>query len=427
MTTLIDLAGGFYADLMLDASIGGFPFSVINLKTEDGRRIQAVLFPGQDRKAFQDLGQLDGEIVFTGLMVGDDAVHQAERLRNVFQRVGTMTLDHPFFDTTIQVVATKAVAIEQDVKELRVARFTATVERWLPRDPPDVDTLQGILDALADLQTQVRSWLRSVLRPLGMVLAVIGFVDQLAQTVRGTWDTLAGAAANTSLKSILAPFTASLGLVNTLPIDSAYPDAVADRMAAPSAAVAAAGTPDKPAAVAPGGSLVTPDAVDPRVTTALLLSAAATMAPADTTVPGSAVTLAAMAYALGDAVLAASDIPFQSQQDALSWQARLNLALDQAAGLAAQYAQTDPINAGPVWRALLALRAALAADMTATIGRLPAVKVFISPAAMPVWLLAMHLSGDTPDRLVAVYRDLLTRNDIAHPAFAPAGKLEVLL
>jgi hypothetical protein len=377
MSALIDLAGGFYADLMLDASIGGTPFSIINVKTEDGRRIQSVLFPGQDRKAFQDLGQLDGEIVFTGLLVGDDAVHQAERLRNVFQRTGVLTLDHPFFDATIQVVPTKPVAIEQDVKELRVARFTATVERWLARQPPAVDTLQGILDALADLQTQVRSWLRGVLRPLGMVLAVIGFVDRLAQTARGTWDTLAGTAADTSLKNVLAPFTASLGLVNTLPIDNAYPDTVADRFAAPSAAVAAAGMPAIPAAVAPGGSLGAPVAVDPRVTTALLLNAAATMAPADTTVPGSAVSLAAMAYALGDAVNAASDIPFQSQQDAIAWQVRVNAALDRCAALAAAFAQTDPIGAGPVWRALLKLRAAFAADMTATIGRLPAVKIFV--------------------------------------------------
>ena len=427
MTTLIDLAGGLYADLMLDASIGGYPFAVINLKTEDGRRIQQTLFPGQDRIAYQDLGQLDGDIVFTGLMVGDDAVHQAERLRTVFQRGGVLTLDHPFFDASIQVVPTRPVAIEQDVGELRVARFTATVGRWSPRRPPSVDTLQGILDQVADLQTQLRSWLRGILRPLGMVLGAVGALQHLTQMLRGTWDTLAAAAADTSLKNLLAPFSASLGLANTLPVDSAYPDAIADRIAAPSAAVAAACTPEVPAAVAPGGSLNTPDAMDPRVTTALLLQAAATMAPADTTATGSAVSLVAMAYALGDAVKAGSDIPFQSQQDALSWQARLNAALDRAAALAALYAQTDPINAAPVWRALLALRAALSADMTATIGRLPAVKVFANPATMPTWLLAMHLTGDNPDDLVAVYRDLLARNDIAHPAFAPAGNLEVLL
>ena len=427
MTTLLDLAGGLYADLMLDASIGGYPFAVVNLKTEDGRRIHQELFPGQDRIAYQDLGQLDGDIVFTGILVGDDAVHQAERLRSVFQAGGVLTLDHPFFDTAFAVVPVRPVAIEQDVHELRVARFTATVGRWLARQPPAVDTLQGILDAIADLQTQCRSWLRSVLRPLGLVLGVIGFVERLAQTLRGTWDVLAGAASDTSLKNLLSPFTAALSLSNTLPIDTAYPDAIADRIAGPSAAVAAAGTPAIPAAVALGGSLVTPVAVDPRVTTALLLQAAATMAPADITVPGSPVALVAMAYALGDAVLAGSDIPFQSQQDALFWQARLNAALDQAAALAALYAQTDPINAGPIWRALLALRAALAADMTVTIGRLPPVKIFANPAAMPTWLLAMHLAGDNPDRLVAVYRDLLTRNDIAHPAVAPAGNLEVLL
>ncbi len=427
MTTLVDLAGGLFADLMMDATIGGFPFSIIDTSTEDGRRIQRVLFPGQDRIAYQDLGQFDGDISFSGLIVADDAVHQMERLRSVFQGGKVLTLDIPFFDAAIQVVPLRAPKITQTVEELRVARFSCTVGRWLPREAPQADTLQGILDAISDLRVQVRGWLRTILRPVGQILAVVGYVQRLSQQLITTWDILAGAAANSSLKNILGPSLAALGVVNTLPVDARYPDIIADRLAASSAAVAAAGTPAIPSAVAPGGSLDTPVAVDARVTTALLLAVAARIAPADPAVPGSAVSLSAMACILGDAVLAGSDIPFESQQDAMSWQQRLNTALDQAAALAARYAVADPINAGPVWRALLALRAALAADMTVTIGRLPAVRTFSNPASVPTWWLAMHLAGDTPRRLTTVYLDLLTRNDIAHPAFAPAGPLEVLL
>ena len=64
--------------------------------------------------------------------------------------------------------------------------------------------------------------------------------------------------------------------------------------------------------------------------------------------------------------------------------------------------------------------------MAAVIGRLPAVVAFTSPAPVPVWLIAQHLSGDTPGDLVATYLDIVGRNNIAHPALAPAGALEVL-
>lgn len=425
--SLIDLAGGLYADLMLDASIGGFSFSIIDTGTDDGRRIQHVLFPGQDRIAFQDLGQHDGEISFSGLLIGDDAPHQAERLRTVFQAGGVLTLDIPFLDAAIQVVPVRGLSIKQTVEELRVARFTATVMRWLPRESPQTDTLQGILDAVADLKSQVRSWLRRILRPLGMVLSVLGYVSRLSQSLIATWHILAGSAANGLLSGLIRPFTSALGLINTLPVNASYPDAVADRLAAPSAAIAAAGVPDKQSAVAPGGLMDTAEAVDPRITTALLLQAAGTMAPANAAESGAALSVCAMAFAVADAVLAASDIPFESQQDALAWQARLNTAIDGVAALAAGFAATDPIQAGPVWQALLALRAAVAADMTATIGRLPAVRAFVPTAPVPVWVLAQHLSGDDPGRVLATYLDLIRRNDIAHPAHAPSGALEVLL
>ena len=427
INSLISLAGGAYADLLIDATYGGFAFNVINTKTEDGRRIQRFLFPGQDRIAYQDLGQADGNIAITGLLIGDDFVHQAERFRGVYQRTGPQTLDVPFFDTAFKVVPAGMLEITCDTQEMRVARLSFTVSRYLPRVAPPADTLTGILDAIADLKTQLRGWLRQVLRPLGIALGIIRYIQQFAVSAIAIWDVATASAGDSQVSAAVATPLSGLGNVAALPLDASYGGAVADSFAAPSAAIAAAAVPDTPAAVAPGGDISLPAATDPRITARVLLSAADGLAPASITAQGAQVALAAQAFAVADAASVASDIPFTSQQEALDWKQRLLAALDQAASLAARAAAIDPIFAGPVWRALIALRAAVAADMNAVIGRLPAVRVLTSPAVTSAWLLAQHLSGDTPDQMLGTYLDIIARNDIAQPALVPAGPLEVLL
>lgn len=195
-----------------------------------------------------------------------------------------------------------------------------------------------------------------------------------------------------------------------------------------SAAIAGTSTPEIPAAVAPGGSTATPAAVDGRITANLILGAAATMTAASTTPAAQqAVTLAAQALALADAVSAASDIAFESQQEAATWQQNLTTALSGAAMQAALLAATQATAAGTLWRSLVAAQSALAADMTATIGRLPAVVTFTPPGPAPVWLIAQYLAGDTPANVVPVYLDLVARNGIVNPAVPVPGPLEVLL
>jgi hypothetical protein len=75
----------------------------------------------------------------------------------------------------------------------------------------------------------------------------------------------------------------------------------------------------------------------------------------------------------------------------------------------------------------VALQAALAADMTATIGRLPAVQTLTLAAPASLWLIAQYLVGDTPGLVLPTYLDLRARNDIINPAVPPPGPLEVLV
>jgi len=147
---------------------------------------------------------------------------------------------------------------------------------------------------------------------------------------------------------------------------------------------------------------------------------------AGTPAPGPAMGAAMQAALVAAAVQAASRIVYTSQTQAEAQAALLYAAIDAAAVAAASLAQTDPANAAPVWRGLVAMKAALAADVNALIGRLPPVVAIITPVAMPAWVLAEYISGDTPAQVYATYLDLITRNNVLNPALVPAGTLEVL-
>lgn len=424
---MIDIIG-LYEGAALQATYAGIGFWMVDSRDEAGRRLLRFLFPGQDLVQSQDLGLADGTIAITGLYVGDDYQHVAARLRAAFRSPGPATLLHPWLgEILVEQAPGRLASFSFRHDDLRVVRFTATFCFYTPPQPPAPDTLTDLLDALEDLRTQATVLLATVLAPIAVTLMAVGYVERFAGSIAITWQTLVGNAQDPTVAAAAVAPIAALGVVDALPVDGTYPTTVAAALGAPSAAIGATSTPVMQAAVAPGGSLTPPTPVDGRVTAGLMLSALATIATkASDGPPGPTVATAAQMLVLADAVSAAADIGFTSQQEALQWQGKLNAALDAAAAQAAFLAAAQPTAAGAAWRALVAAKAALAADMTATIGRLPAVTTFVAPSSVSVWLLAHYLAGDTPGQVVATYLDLVARNGIVHPAIAPAGALEVL-
>lgn len=424
---LVDIVG-LYEELLLDASYRGIPFSVVDSRDAGGRRVQAFLFPGVDRQAFHDLGQSEGDIVVNGIIVGDDYVRQAERLRHAFRDWRPATLVLPWIGDVFVVQAPgRPPEISFSHDRLRVVTFQATFRRFDPLKPTPLGTLQSLLDGLSDLRAAARSLLRQILAPAALVLSTIGQVTSLA----GEMATLFGRLI-LSTRAPLVGITGSapIGLLKTLagvPLDDDYPDTVADRMAGPAAAIAGTSLPVLPAAVAPGGSTTLPEAVDPRITAGLILDVVTGIAPL-ATAPLARQQLAACAQALmlAEAATAASDIAYDSQQDAAAWRDRIAAALDAAATLAVSLVPGQPTAAAALWRGLVDARAAWLSDMTTTIGRLPAVRRFTPREQVPAWVLAHYLVGDDPSQVLGVWNDLVRRNDLRHPALPPPGPLETL-
>lgn len=412
---------GLY-DSLLDCSFRGVIFTVPDSRHEVGRRTQRFFFPGRDTTSFQDLGAMDGPIRIKGLIVGTDYIHQGRRIATALRAPGAGTLVHPWLGE-LQVVLIEPATINFDLQKSRLVSFEAVFARIDPDTPSLVDTLTGLLDAADNLKAQARALLRNVLAPVALALAVVGYVGRFASRAATMWTSIAGGA----LTGIVASTLSSLPGVGGLVVNNTYADKVADQTGAVPAALARASNPLIPAAVGAGGDIATPAATDPRETARTLLAGVTgtDVAAIDPT-PGPAMAVAAQAMILAALLSTASDIPFTSSADAIDWRDVVSGGLDLAATRAATLASTQPTAAGGLWRGLVAARSAWQADMNTIIGRLPNVVTVTLPSTVPAWLVAQYLAGDRPDQLLAMYRDLISRNDVRHPAMVPAGPIEVL-
>lgn len=424
---------GLYEEIALQGSFRGIGFAYVSGDDEPGRRVQSFLFPGQDVRAFQDLGVDDGDIVVNGIISGDDYVAQAQALRQAFWTPGPGTLVHPWLGTLqVEQKPGRKPKISFRADALRIATFTAVFLRYQPPPVPTPNLLTDVLGALSDLRTAAYQMLAAVLAPVALTLTAVSQVESLAGEVSSILGSLVAPCSAPQVGVAAAQPIALLTNINGAPLDGTYAATVGELLAAPGDAIATTTTPAVPAAVAPGGPITTPVPVDGRITAQLLLSAigalnSVTLTGAPIQIPpGPALILCAQVCLLGSATSAASDIAFTSQQEAMSWRDQIAAAIDAATLAAAAQVPTTAAAASALWRGLIALRASWFADMNGLIGSLPAVVTFTPPAPAPVWRLANYLAGGDTTKVVPIYRDLIARNGIVHPGAPVPGPLEVL-
>lgn len=417
---LLDLFEGLFG-----ASFRGVEFHMERAREETGRRFVKYLFPGRDEAAWEDLGALDGPIVVSGLIIGDDYVFRARDLQQACREPGPGTLVHPWLGE-IEVVLAQPGILDWDDRRVGMVRFDAIFERWVENRPPALDTLGGLLAAAYRVRSQVRGYLRQVLAPVRLALGTVAAVVSFARGLTLTAGALVAGVRNGGglLASLTAPF-AGLNSIGGLTPASGYGEAVADRLDAVPAAIAVAALPPPRPAVTPATVQPDPVVLAPADGAALLLALQAA-APGLSLDAPQALVAAAQAQSAVAAAEAAARIPFESQQQAMAWKARIDTGLVRAAEAAAVAAQGLPAEGGRLWQALHAARAAWAADIDARIGRLPAVRTLELGGPAPVALLAHAIAGDDPARVIATAEDLVRRNRLRLPAAVPPGALEVL-
>lgn len=423
---MVDIVG-FYNSL-LDATFGGVPFSVIDTTQEVGRRVQRFLFPGVDAATFQDLGADAGPIMIRGILVGADYIAQMQAMMAVFNAAGPYQLVHPWLGT-MQVVPVdgQRPRFELRADQLQVCRFEMAVYPYVASNTPSQDTLSVLGDKLTSLTTDVQTWLAAAMTPAVGAVAAFGYIQSFLNNSVGIFSNVVSLTASAgeigpAVSGELSGLTSAIGTSV-----GNFPSTASAAVTALMAAWAGSATPTQPSAVAPGGTMTPAPAADPTdVTTTLLAALPSVVAQASGPAPAPALSAGLQAAIVGSAVQAASNINYASQQDAIAMAGTLYDALDQAIGAAATAAATDPLNAPTVWRDLVAVKAALAADMNTLIGRLPAVVMINIARTIPVWLLAQYVSGDDPSSVFGTWQDIINRNSVKHPAMLPAGPVEVL-
>ncbi|MFT8421707.1 MAG: DNA circularization N-terminal domain-containing protein [Gluconacetobacter sp.] len=449
-STLSDLgglggfAGSALGSILTVAAWRGVTFHMLDVRETTGRRLMRWLYPGRDIRKFQDFGPLDGPIHVVGLIAGDDYVIRAERMRTALRQAGPATLVHPWYGS-LRVRLAEPAEIAFSQREIRVAHFSASFFRD-PQDSAGKGLFAAITDSLTNVLTKADALVdqgilacRAVLAPLviptALASAVSGYLSQLS----GVWDGLvasstqpvqdAAASARATLAAgVLAPASNS---------DSTYADAVTSALAAVPAALAGATSGTSIQAIAPATQVVGSATLraDPQAVVTTLLSGAlqsgdAALALSDVSeLPAAVLALGVVARGLvvTQAVATSASVTYVSQVEAGAGRDALLAALD-ALGTDVQNAAAAgaAVAMAPLWSALRDLRAAVVADYSAAIGRLPAVVgVSIGPQ-VSAWCVAYAVAGDTPANVLTVMDDLVTRNDLVHPALAGPGTLDLL-
>lgn len=414
-----------FGDLLSElqpASWRGIEFHVPNARDATGRRVQAFLFPGLDFRVHQDFGALDGPVTVYGLVVGDDYVERAQLLRAAFREPGPGTLVHPWYGE-LTLILTGQPEIELDWRRLRLAAFSATFDYWREAPAAAIDTLGALRLAIGGLKSAIRNLLTKVLAPVRLAFGVVNAVAGFGLWLGGSVTNLVGGLTNGgALLGLLAPNLAALSSLGSARADGGYAATVADALEAPAATIAGAAEPEPPPAIAPGGDAGPAASVqlDPAQVAAALL-AAAEWEPQPSIALPAGVLLAAQAYALAGALQAGARIPFGSQQDALAWRGVADAAIAGRMAATVAAAGDAPAEAATVYQALADLRVALARDMTAEIGRLPAVRRITIPGDCTLWQVANHLAADNVALIRPLYEDLLSRNRIRRPGSLQAG------
>ncbi|GAA3682461.1 DNA circularization N-terminal domain-containing protein [Acetobacter lovaniensis] len=469
MTSLI-------ASTLAEASFRGVTFSMPASEDEVGRRVVQMFFPGVDDFALQDMGELDGPIHIRGLICGDDYVYRAGLMRAALATKGPATLVHPWWgELKVRLIGEPArIGFDESRQGI------ATLEMTVVREPKGansrqasgfLDSLTKLLNAADDMLDTATSVMRQVLSPLLIGVSLARSVENSVAQVGAMFSGLITSTSEPISTACATPLTVlSLGIA--LPAKNTgttFADAVTDALVAVPVAIANAVLPVPIAAVGSAqitsetgsngmfapASVTTSDylgqltaqgaggsvtlAPTPAAGTALLIAAAKGCVAIGTklaTTPGGSaalsITLVAAVACVTQAIATAAAITFANTQEALSTRDALVAALDGlsnavvAAGAITTGDGIAPAGIADLFSAIQTTRAAVYADISEQLGRLPSIVAVQVPVEMNPWLLAYALAGDTTENVVPMLNDMMTRNTILTPAVIPAGTLYVL-
>lgn len=420
-------------NLMLDGkgSFRGKEFFVAETSINAGRKTVIHNFPGRSFPSVEDMGRASRQLNLTCYVLGDDYDSEMRALRREFEAPGAGLLVHPYWGE-LRVAVTSPVNVSVTPNEGGMARFTLTVV-----EVEESVIIGDTLDFGVEIESNAAKALDSAKSNFEKAFTLVGAIDDIRNAAKARIQD-----AITLVREIRAPLNAAINLVDDIEssIDSLY-DTVNILLDTPGQLVD--GIIDMFNGVLQG--LVTFD----QATVDLMNAGQAQAEPIDgskysedfragraleafekmsvigddtppvDTVAGATQSLIEAANQLAikkllqqvstvEAAKAFSTVQFASRDKALKVRDSVTAKLDSLA---------DESGDG-VYGALLDVRAALSAQLTAVAADLPSIREITPAIAMPSLVLAYDLYAD-----ISFEADIIARNNIANPTSIPENQV----
>lgn len=401
-------------------ALRGLLFYVRSSEENSVRRWVTHEFPGRDEPWHEDLGAKTRSFSIEGILIGADVVLQARAFARAAAKPEPATLLHPWLGAMEVVV--QDCKISFDVDRARVANISLRVEKAGTKPAPVISTdgLGSVLAGADELLTAAQE----AFAEYRYLRAMADFaIANFKASVEGIAGAISSALSNTGKVGAAASSVTALASLNdaALVSDTAVPAALATAARDVSALAGgrAALTRGADAAPVPAfealGTLTSQDLVQ------VAASPATTPARQQLATANEALGVLAAAIFAGEFARAAAAVPWASRDEAMAARDRVSDALAAAADRVAA------LGWDAVWQRLVALRAAIAADLAQRAAPLPRIKRLALPGVMPSTVIAYQLDGDGISDLFGRAAALAARNRVRHPGFVPAGSpIEVL-
>lgn len=196
------------SDNLRPASFRGVPFQVESTELGAGRRTQLHEYPRRDKPYVEDLGRAARDLAFSGFVVGEDYVDQANALLGALEEPGPGTLIHPWFGTlTVSLKDSARVSFDAALGQARFSMsFVEAGELEFPSSETSTQAASRI--AASDLE-------KASVESFADRFSIKGFQDFVAAAANGNLGDMLGIVSSSEIGKVLGYANSLANTVST--------------------------------------------------------------------------------------------------------------------------------------------------------------------------------------------------------------------
>lgn len=196
------------SDNLRPASFRGVPFQVESTELGAGRRTQLHEYPQRDKPYVEDLGRAARDLAFSGFVVGEDYVDQANALLGALEEPGPGTLIHPWFGTlTVSLKDSARVSFDAALGQ---ARFSMSFVEAGELEFPSSETSTQAASRIAALELEQAS-----VESFADRFSIKGFQDFVAAAANGNLGDMLGIVSSSEIGKVLGYANSLANTVST--------------------------------------------------------------------------------------------------------------------------------------------------------------------------------------------------------------------